>query len=85
MNQINQGMGMPPMGNGMGAAPINAGPMNMMQQMIINTLYQRSPQFRELFNNMQGKTPEQGFQEKGLDYSQYQNIDPSQIGRMLGM
>jgi hypothetical protein len=69
----------------MGAAPINAGPMNMMQQFIFNKLYQGNPQFREFADSMQGKTPEQAFQENGLNYSQYQNIDPSQIGRMLGM
>jgi len=74
-----------PMGNGMGAAPINGGPMAMMQQMIFNKLYQGNPQFREFADSMQGKTPEQAFQENGLNYSQYQNIDPSQIGRMLGM
>ena len=77
---------MPPMGNpGMGTAPINGGPMGMMQQMIFNKLYQGNPKFRQFADSMQGKTPEQAFQEQGLDYSQYQNMDPSQIGRMLGM
>ena len=79
---------MPPMGNpGMGTAPINGGPMGMIKQMIFNKLYQGNPQFRQLADSIQsqGKTPEQAFQEQGLDYSQYQNMDPSQIGRMLGM
>ena len=77
---------MAPMGNpGMGTAPTNGGPMGMMQQMIFNKLYQGNPKFREFADSMQGKTPEQAFQEQGLDYSQYQNMDPSQIGRMLGM
>jgi len=33
---------------------------------------------------MQGKTPEQAFQEQGLDYSQFRDINPNQIKQMLG-
>ena len=85
MNQ-NQGMGNPnqiPQG---GPGPINqAGrPMNFMERMIFNRLYNSNPKFRELADSMQGKTPEQAFQERGLDYSQFQNVDPSLIRRMLG-
>lgn len=58
--------------------------MNFMERMIFNRLYNSNPQFRELADSMQGKTPEQAFQERGLDYSQFQNVDPSLIRRMLG-
>jgi len=66
----------PPMNNG--------GPGNMIQNMIFNKLYQSNPQFRQFADSMRGKTPEQAFQEQGLDYSQYQNIGPEQIKNMLG-
>lgn len=56
----------------------------MLEQMIFNRMYQTIPKFRELADSVQGKTPEQAFQEKGLDYSQYQNINPAQIKNMLG-
>lgn len=60
------------------------GPLNVLQSMIFNKLYQGNPQFRQFADSMQGKTPEQAFQEQGLNYSQFQNIDPSQIKNMLG-
>ena len=82
----NQGMGNPnqiPQG---GPGPINQGgqPMNFMQRMIFNRMYNSNPQFKQFADSMQGKTPEQAFQEQGLDYSQFQNVDPSLIRRMLG-
>lgn len=60
------------------------GPSGMIEQMIFNKLYQSNPQFRQFADSMQGKTPEQAFQEQGLDYSQYQNMNPMQIKQMLG-
>lgn len=64
--------------------PMNNNPMSMIEQMIFNRMYQTIPKFRELADSVQGKTPEQAFQEKGLDYSQYQNVNPAQIKNMLG-
>ena len=55
-----------------------------MQRMIFNRLYQANPRFREFADSMQGKTPEQAFQEQGLDYSQFQDVNPNQIKLMLG-
>ena len=72
-----------PMGQGMGG-PINNGPMNAMQQMIFNGLYNSNPQFRQFADSMRGKTPEQAFQEQGLDYNQYRNIGPEQMQNMFG-
>lgn len=60
------------------------GPGNLIQRMIFNRMYQSNPQFRQFADSMQGKTPEQAFQEQGLDYSQFQNINPAQIKNMLG-
>ncbi len=81
-------MGLAPVNNQMAGAsvpgPINSGPMNLMQRMIFNKMYQSNPQFRQFADSMQGKTPEQAFQEQGLDYSQFQNINPAQIKNMLG-
>ena len=84
---------MGPMAGGMGInnpvpnsmpAPTNNGPMGFMERMIFNKMYQSNPQFRQFADSMQGKTPEQAFQEQGLDYSQYQNMNPAQIKQMLG-
>jgi len=60
------------------------GPSNFIEQMIFNKLYQSNPQFRQFADSMRGKSPEQAFQEQGLDYSQYQNMNPAQIKQMLG-
>lgn len=64
--------------------PMNNNPMSMIEQMIFNRLYQGNPKFREFADSMQGKNPQQAFQERGLDYSQYQNVNPAQIKNMLG-
>lgn len=74
--------------------PINQPPMNpqmnqggsdsLIQRMIFNRMYQSNPQFRQIADSVQGKTPEQAFREQGLDYSQFQNISPAQIIKMLG-
>lgn len=76
-----------PMGQGPVPQPNQqtpGGPANFMQQMIFNRLYQSNPQFRAFADSMRGQNPEQAFRERGLDYSQYQNMDPGQIKRMLG-
>ncbi len=91
MNPMGQGINNPMMGGGTGIPnqqPMN--PMQMMQNIMFNNLYNNNPQFRafadKLMNeSMQGKTPNQAFQEYGLDYNQYKNIDPNQIKSSLGM
>ena len=60
------------------------GPNNLIQQMIFNKLYNSNPQFKAFADSMQGKTPEQAFQENGLDYNQFKNIDPRQIMNTFG-
>ena len=60
-------------------------PMSAMQNMIFNNLYQSNPQFRQFADSMRGKTPEQAFQEYGLDYSQFMNVDPNQVRSSLGI
>lgn len=73
---------------GQGPAPSNpqqpAGPANLMQRLIFNKLYRSNPTFRQFADSMQGKTPEQAFQEQGLDYEQFRNINPTEVKRMLG-
>ncbi len=61
-----------------------AGPANLMQRLIFNKLYHSNPQFRNFADSMQGKTPEQAFQEQGLDYNQFRDVNPNQIKQMLG-
>ena len=65
--------------------PQQGGPMNFMQRMIFNNLYNNNPQFRQFADSMQGKNPDQEFQNRGLDYSQYSNIGPDQLRNMMGM
>lgn len=59
--------------------------MNPMERMIFNTLYRVNPQFRQLADEVGGMTPEQAFQAKGQDYSQYQNVNSNQVRQMLGL
>ena len=72
---------------GMGATTNQpSGPIGMMQQMIFNKMYQTNMfNFRQFADSMQGKTPEQAFQEAGLDYSQFQNVDLAQIRNAFGI
>ena len=64
----------------------NGGPMQMMQRMIFNNLYNNNSNFRQLADSMMGKTPEQAFREKGLDYNQYKNVNPEQVyNSLMGM
>lgn len=37
-------------------------------------LYQSNPQFRQFADSMKGKTPQQAFQEHGLDYEQVRGL-----------
>lgn len=78
-----------PMPTPQGPAPSNpqqlGGPANFMQRMIFNKLYQSNPQFRAFADSMRGQNPQQAFQERGLDYNQFQNMDINQVRRMLGM
>ena len=74
-----------PVPNSMPGPINNGGPASLIQNMIFNKMYQSNPQFRQLADSVRGKTPEQAFQEQGLDYSQYQNISPAQIMNMLGL
>ena len=77
-----------PMGTPQGMAGNQIGttnPMNVMQKMIFNKMYQSNPNFRQFANSMMGKTPEQAFRENGLDYNQYKNVDPNQIRNSFGI
>lgn len=60
------------------------GPANLIQQSIFNRLYQSNPQFRQFADSVRGQDPQQAFQARGLDYSQFQNVDISQIRQLLG-
>ena len=64
--------------------PMQAGQGNFLERMLFNRLYQGNPQFRAFADSVRGMTPEEAFQSKGLDYSQYQNIDINQVKRMFG-
>ena len=82
---INQPM-QQPMAQPMPQQPQQGSQMNPMQTMIFNMLYNKNPQFRQFADSMRNKTPEQAFQENGLDYNQYRNIGPEQIyNNMMGM
>lgn len=61
-----------------------SGPLGMIQNMIFNRLYSTNPQFKQFADSMQNKTPEQAFQEQGLDYNKYKDMNPEQIRQMLG-
>lgn len=39
-----------------------------------NQLYNANPQFRQFADSVKGKTPEQAFQENGLDFNQFRNF-----------
>lgn len=61
-----------------------SGPLGLMQNMIFNRMYNSNPQFKQFADSMQGMTPEQAFQQQGLDYNQYKNMTPEQVMRMMG-
>ena len=79
-----QGIPNPQPAQGIGPSQ-SSGPMEMIQRMIFNKLYNGYPQFRQFADSMQRKTPEQAFQECGLDYNQYRNVDPNQIINRFGL
>ena len=45
------------------------GPSNV----VFNQMYQNNPRFRQFADSMHDKTPEQAFQENGLDLNQFKN------------
>lgn len=55
-----------------------------MERMIFGRLYQTNPTFRQLADSVRGMTPEQAFQQNGLDYSQFQGMNVNQVRNMLG-
>lgn len=46
-----------------------AGPSNIL----FNQMYQNNPQFKQFADSMKGKTPEQAFNEHGLNFDQFKN------------
>ena len=46
------------------------GPSNV----IFNQMYNTNPQFKQFADSMRGKTPEQAFGEKGLDFNQFRHF-----------
>lgn len=43
-------------------------------QALFDSMYQGNPQFRQFADSMQGKTPEQAFNEHGLDFGQVRDL-----------
>lgn len=43
-------------------------------QQMFDQMYKQDPQFRDFANSVKGKTPEQAFQERGLDFGQFRNM-----------
>lgn len=41
---------------------------------VYQQMYQSNPQFRQFADSVKGKTPEQAFQERGLDYNQFRRF-----------
>ncbi len=46
------------------------GPSNVL----FNKMYNNNPQFKQFADSMQGKTPEQAFNENGLDFNRFKNL-----------
>lgn len=63
---------------------MQGGQGNFLERMLFNKMYQGNPQFRAFADSVRGMTPEQAYQQQGLDYNQYRNIDINQVKRMLG-
>lgn len=64
-----------PQGNNLINAINNA--KQMMQgnpQDLFNNMMQSNPQFRAFAESMKGKTPEQAFSERGLDFNQIRGL-----------
>lgn len=73
-----------PMGQPSQPMPAGQGNGNLIERMLFNKMYQGNPQFRQFADSVRGMSPEQAFQQQGLDYSQYQNIGIDQVRRMFG-
>lgn len=43
-------------------------------QALYQSMYQTNPEFRQFADSMQGKTPQQAFQENGLDFNQVRGL-----------
>ena len=43
-------------------------------QALFDNMMQNNPQFRAFAESMKGKTPEQAFQEHGLDFNQFKEL-----------
>lgn len=43
-------------------------------QAAFDHMYQTNPQFRQFADSMRGKTPQQAFQENGLDFTQIRGL-----------
>lgn len=83
---MNQGPMVNPMAAGSMQGPTNqGGPAGLIQNMIFNKMYRSNPNFRQFADSMRGRSPEEAFKEQGLDYSQFQNVNPNQIKNMLGL
>lgn len=62
--------------------PKNNGPLDQLAQIrqqgpsnvLFNQMYQSNPQFKQFADSLQGKTPQQAFQEHGLDFNQFKNL-----------
>lgn len=78
-----------PVGPGSGQVYPNqqsVGPNTILENMIVNKISQSYPQFRDFFESMKGKDPQQAFNEKGLDYNQFMNNGfIGQIRQYLGI
>lgn len=45
-----------------------------INQTVFNQLYATNPEFKQFADSMQGKTPEQAFRERGLDFNQVRKM-----------
>lgn len=61
--------------------PGNAGIFGLIKQLrnggdqqVFDQMYRTNPQFRDFANSMRGKSPEQAFQERGFDFSQFRGM-----------
>ena len=41
---------------------------------VFNQMYQSNPDFRQFANQVRNMTPEQAFQQNGLDFNQFRNF-----------
>lgn len=41
---------------------------------VFNQMYNSNPQFRNFANSVRGKTPEEAFKQKGLDFNDFRNL-----------